>query len=140
MSGALLFWDASALVPLLLEEANSRLVRELWSNTREAHAWDWVLVEVDAALIRRKAGSLIWQDWKKIQLELRMYSIQNEDLRNLRTLNRGMGLRAADAGHLFLYYSLVQRFFELELITFDREMIEAASRLRLPLHPACTQS
>lgn len=128
------------MVPLLLEEERSAVVQDIWSTSAEAHAWEWVLVEVEAALVRRKANTDIWQDWRSIQTDLRLYSLPSEDLRNLRFFNRSLGLRAADVGHLFLYQNLVQRHFDIGLVTFDREMILAANRLGLPLHPACTQS
>lgn len=140
MSGSVLFWDASALVPLMVEEDRSSLAREIWSEASESHAWDWILVEVDAALIRRRADQDMWQDWRNVQAGLRLYALQSGDIRNLRLLNRSIGLRAADAGHLFLFHTLVQRYFDFELITFDREMAAAGRRLGLPLHPACTQS
>jgi len=44
-----------------------------------------------------------------------------------------LGLRAADAAHLFLFDRLVIRLPELRLLTFDKEMAQAAHSLALPL-------
>ncbi|MCC5847286.1 MAG: type II toxin-antitoxin system VapC family toxin [Verrucomicrobia bacterium] len=132
MTPPILFWDASALVPLMVEEGRSMEARDLWTQTTEAYAWEWVLVEVEASLIRRKACQETWQDWRQLLKKLRLFSLQTEDLGKLRFLNRGMGLRAADAGHLFMFHGLVHSFFNLELLSFDHEMVTAAQQLGLP--------
>ena len=140
MKTTALFWDASAIVPLLIEEECSPVICKLWSDGLVPHAWEWAFVEVDAALTRRGANSAIWQDWRNIQLSFRLYSFPGDDLRSLRMMNRTLGLRAADAGHIFLFHSLVHEIQGLQLITFDKEMVTAAQQLSLPLHPACIQS
>lgn len=140
VSASALFWDTSALLPLMVKESFSPVVRKIWAEHDSFHAWDWVLVEVDAALIRRKAGHEIWQDWRNVQKRLCLYSLENKDIQTLRTLNRGIGLRAADAGHLFLFHTLVHSISDMALLTFDREMATAAQRLGLRVHPACIQS
>ncbi|MCC5841809.1 MAG: type II toxin-antitoxin system VapC family toxin [Opitutales bacterium] len=132
-----LFWDACALVPLLIKEVHSEEVQKVWRETGDAYAWEWVLVEVEACLIRRKASPEIWRDWRKMQRKLRLFALQPEDTGSLRLMNRSLGLRAADAGHLFIFNSLIHVFQDLQLISFDQEMVQAAQRLGLPIHSAC---
>lgn len=136
MKTDVLFWDASALVPLAIEEAASAIACQIWIQSAEAHAWEWVSVEVDAALARRKASPGIWHNWHRIQQALCLYALRSEDIIQLRLLNRGICLRAADAGHLFLYHKIAQRI-DMQLVTFDREMIVAAQNLGLRIHPDC---
>jgi len=136
VNGKAVFWDAGALVPLMIKEERSSEAQLAWRSASGHHAWEWALVEVDAALIRRQAGPDIWQEWQQIQKRLCLYSVPGGDLRALRTMNRGIGLRAADAGHLFLFHTLWQSIPELKLITFDQEMALAAKRLGLRIHEA----
>ena len=51
----------------------------------------------------------------------------------LKTFNRGAGLRAADAGHLFVMERCAAGMENLVLVTFDSEMTKAAQRRGLAL-------
>jgi len=46
-------------------------------------------------------------------------------------------LRAADAGHLFVFDRLFTEFPSLVLLTLDKELALAARNIGLPLHQAC---
>jgi hypothetical protein len=52
---------------------------------------------------------------------------------SLRVFNRSLGLRAADAGHLYVFDQALRALPDLRLFTFDREMREAAQRLSYPV-------
>lgn len=54
--------------------------------------------------------------------------------------NRAIGLRAADAGHLFVFDRLFSEIPQLVLLTLDTEMAVAARNLSLPLHPASVET
>jgi hypothetical protein len=51
----------------------------------------------------------------------------------LKTFNRGVGLRAADAGHLFVMEHCAACLEDLVLVTFDSEMTMSAQRRGLAL-------
>lgn len=133
----MVFWDSSAVVPLLLREAHSRKAVKAWRDTDVHWAWDWLRVEVEAALIRRKADSPTWSQWRLLEKSLTFLRIDAADLSSLLALNRGCGLRAADAGHLFVFDRLCVELSELSLLTFDRELSRTARQIGLSVHPSC---
>ena len=135
-----LFWDASAVVPLLLPERKSPLAQDIWEESQHVFAWDWLSVEVDAALTRRRGDPDAWRTWSHVESRFDFAGFENHDLDFLRSINRGLGLRAADAGHVYFFEKLSVRFSDLLMVTFDREMADAVEALGLPLHMACTQS
>ncbi len=129
------YLDTSAVVPLLLEESMSAAMHRSWPDFSQRWAWDWILVEAEAALIRQKADAVVWRQWGKIAQSLTLVELPSEERNALRAFNRSMGLRAADAGHLFLFDRLSRHIDALSLVTFDREMIRAAVDLQMALHP-----
>lgn len=134
MSALKCFWDASAVVPLLIPEAASSLARGIWNDADESWAWDWLRVEVDAALIRRKADAGAWGVWRSVESQLNWIQLPPSEHHTLRSMNRSLELRAADAGHVYLLEKLASVYPELCLVSFDREMVEAAGRLGLGVH------
>jgi predicted nucleic acid-binding protein len=130
-----IFFDTSAVVPLLLEEASTHVAQECWASCEEAWAWNWLTIETDAALVRQKADSTAWAAWRQISNEFTLCELDSPRLAELRAFNRSLGLRAADAAHLFLFDQLATRLPDLILLTFDKEMAQAAGRLTLPMHP-----
>lgn len=134
------FLDTSAVVSLLIREETTPQILRCWKNFTQKWAWDWLIIEAEAALIRQKADTQAWRQWNKVQQSLNLIESSIEDRGQLRAFNRGIGLRAADAAHLFLFEKLSRHVDELSLVTFDREMMGAAKELRLPLHPVCEAS
>lgn len=57
-------------------------------------------------------------------------------MKPLREFNRGIGLRAADAGHLYAMEQCQAGIPQLQLITFDQEMRRAAIHRGLPCLPS----
>lgn len=135
-----LFWDASAVVPLMLPEKKSSVADCIWKEGKDIWAWDWLQVEVDAALIRRKGDASAWRTWRKIESMFDWSVMEQKDTGILRLMNRSLGLRAADAGHVYMFDRLSLELPGLLLVSFDREMVTAAQQLGLPVHPACIQS
>jgi len=131
------FWDSSALVSLLVEEDMSEIARSIWAGPEQAWVWDWALIEVDSALTRRDAGEKAWSKWNEIQAVLFLSRLEEKHLESLRLLNRSIGLRAAEAGHLFMFEKLTVKIPNLQLVSFDRELSNAARRLGLMLHAEC---
>jgi len=133
----MIFWDSSAVVSLIFEEPQTAQAKEAWSESREFWAWEWMNVEVEAAIIRRNVSSRGWEIWRKIQPAFNGLSMEASELTTLMALNRGCRLRAADAGHLYVFDRLSTALPETELLTFDMEMARAAEKLALRLHPSC---
>ena len=92
-------------------------------------------IETEAALIRQKADSTAWAAWRQISNTFTLCEFNSTRLAELRAFNRSLGLRAADAAHLFLFDQLATRLPGLQLLTFDNNMVQAAQALALPLHP-----
>jgi predicted nucleic acid-binding protein len=130
------FLDTSAVVPLVLNEPTSSVMHRYWTEFSQRWAWDWIVIEAEAALIRQKADPLAWRQWGKITQSLTLIELDSGDRNALRAFNRSIGLRAADAGHLFLFERLSRQLDGLQLLTFDRQMIDAACALRMDLHVA----
>ena len=129
------YFDTSAVLPLILQEVHSADIRHSWPDFTERWAWDWLVVEAEAALIRQKADAVAWREWTRIAGSLTLIELGQQDRDALRGFNRGIGLRAADAAHLFLFDRLSRHLESLQLVTFDREMSQAAAETGMSLHP-----
>jgi len=129
------YFDTSAIVPLLLKEPQSELATRLWSRTENRYAWQWLRVEAEAALTRRKATTESWERWQKLQLEMNWIEPEEDWTNDLRLFNRGIGLRAADAGHLYLMERCLVHRPSLRLITLDKEMRSVALQRGLTCLP-----
>ncbi len=54
------FWDSSAIVPLLIEEPNSRRCRDLLRADRHMVVWEYTETEIASALVKQKrCGAVI---------------------------------------------------------------------------------
>lgn len=127
------YFDTSAILPLVLPEVHSEAVRRAWPDFSERWAWSWLVVEAEAALIRQKADADAWTEWNRVSRSLTLVELNPREQGALRAFNRGLGLRAADAGHLFLFDRLARELDQLQLLTFDREMIQAAKDFSMPM-------
>lgn len=127
------FFDTSAVLPLVLPEEHSQSMRKAWPTFSERWGWSWILVEGEAALTRQKANVAAWQEWNRIARSLTLVELDPKDHAALRAFNRSLGLRAADAAHLFLCDRLQRLLDELQLVTFDREMKHAAERCSMAM-------
>lgn len=128
------YFDTSAVIPLVLGETHSEAMRRAWPDMTERWAWSWLVVEAEAALVRQKADADAWAEWSRVARSLTLVELNPRDHGALRAFNRGLGLRAADAGYLFLFDRLSREFDGLQLVTFDREMSLAAKDLAMPLY------
>jgi len=133
-----LFWDTSAIVPLLVEETRSALAGEIWKRTTVAFAWEWILVEVDSALTRRDADPDAWRMWHTVEPSLDIARFQDDELMRLRSMNRSLGLRSAAAGPVYFLEKLSAQLPGFHLVTFDREMADSVQTMGLYLHQACS--
>jgi predicted nucleic acid-binding protein len=104
----MMFWDSSALTPLLLKEKDSALREAQLTRDPVVVVWYGTEAEIESALNRRRReGSLVREEEQKARARLEMLlkswievqptvSVRNRALRLLRT----HPLRAADAFQL----------------------------------------
>lgn len=102
-----LFFETSAVVPLLLEEPHTEKACEVWSKAKRVWAWRWLQFETEAALSRRKAPAVAWQKWHQVSSVFGWLDIDDRQYSQLRFFNRTLRLRAADAGHLYTFHLAV---------------------------------
>ena len=127
------FWDSSAVVALLLQEPDTGLARAAWSKTKRAWAWRWLVIEVEAALARRRAPPAAWSQWSLLLENINLVDLNPRHWDALRAFNRALHLRAADAGHLFVYERACSAIPGLQLVSFDMEINRSARKLGLAL-------
>ena len=131
------FWDSSAVVPLLLEEAASDRVRGLHERDRDMLVWWGTLIECHSGIARREREGLIQEAHRTEALralhELSLYWTEVEPVTAVRDVAARLvgthDLRAADA--LQLAAALVARAGEprlLEFVCLDRRLAAAASK------------
>lgn len=130
-----LFFDTSAIVPLILVEPHSESALEAWQRAERVWAWRWLSVEAEAALGRRRAHPEAWAQWRSLAASINWLDLDPEAWDQLRSFNRPLRLRAADAGHLFIFDRAISVIPEMVLVNFDRELAEAADLLGLPSLP-----
>jgi predicted nucleic acid-binding protein len=131
-----IYFDTSAVIPLVLEEPRTAEAQSVWAGCTEVWAWDWLRVEAEAALARRNADSASWAAWRSIVACFHFVGISGAEHATLCAFNRGLALRAADAGHLFVFDRVLEQVADVRLCSFDSEMCDAARRISLPLYEA----
>ncbi len=134
-----LFFDTSAIVPLLLVEPKSGAAGDAWAKAGRVWAWRWLEVETEAALGRRRAPPGAWAQWRALAAAMQWLDLDPAAWPQLRAFNRPLRLRAADAGHLFVFERVLGAVPEMEMVSFDREMASAARALGLPVAAECGQ-
>lgn len=128
-----LFFDTSAIVPLLLQEPRTPDALNAIAQAERLFAWRWLQVETEAALTRRRAAPAAWAEWRQISASIHWLELGESLLPALCAFNRPLRLRAADAGHLFVFDRAITVVPELRLVSYDNEMTTAAGQLSLPV-------
>ena len=128
-----LFWDTSALLSTIFDEPDSASAKTAWERSDLDYAWRWLTVEAAAGLARRRARPSHWAKLDEVLADIRYVDMNPEDVRSLCRDNRDWALRAADAGHFYIFKKMILVMPELELVCFDREIRSVAKRMRLPL-------
>lgn len=126
----MIYLDTSAAYKLLSREPEAEAVEALF--TGEVPLLSSRLLEVELhATVERRGGS--HEDVESIVQRVDLDAVDDEVVDHALALRSG--LRAMDALHLstaLLYGDSVT-----EMVTFDRELAEAAQRFGLALGPAC---
>jgi uncharacterized protein len=131
------FWDASAIVPLLIAEASTRRLQAFAANDPEMLVWWGSAVECASALARlersaaldARAAALAFDRLK--QLASGWHDVEPSDIvRETATrFLRVHPLRAADALQLAAaFVAAEQRPASLEMITLDDRLASAAQK------------
>jgi len=138
------FWDASAIVPLLVNETGSPAIETLFREDPGQVVWCLTEVEISSALARRdREGALevepaaaardslrkLAQSWEEV---VSVDTVRSRAIRLLRT----HALRATDA--LQLAAALVacdERPESLPFICLDDRLRDAARKEGFPVHP-----
>jgi predicted nucleic acid-binding protein len=102
------YWDASALVPLLVSEATSPQVRHWLEDDPMIVTWAWSAVEITSAVERRfREGRLNQVDRRDVLARLSLLAGQWDEITDTLAIRRQANrllarypLRAADAGQL----------------------------------------
>lgn len=131
------YWDASALVPLVIAEEGTELVRRLVEEDPSIVTWAWTRVELAGAVERRARQGLLSRDERRTCLDLfaALAADWDEvaDLASVRT--RAMALlarheiRAADAAQLGAALLVAEDDpSSLEFVCLDQRLADAATR------------
>jgi predicted nucleic acid-binding protein len=121
------------VIPLFIEEPFTPSAQAVLETVDKLFAWSWMRVEVEAGFVRRKAGQEIWREWRKWSQGVYWLHVEAKELDHLCSFNRPLGLRAADAGHLYVCEKMVRVVPDLLLVTFDDEMKRAAKLLGMDI-------
>lgn len=137
------YWDASALVPLIVSEADSDLVRGWLSEDDHIVTWVWTRTEITSAIARRmREGRLSQPQRRRVFDRLDALADSWDEVTDVLAVRSRANallmrypLRAADAGQLGA--ALVLRDQLARPLTFvcrDRRLLSAADLegLRLP--------
>jgi predicted nucleic acid-binding protein len=122
-----LFWDTSAVLPLIFLEPHSSAARGARDVCTEAYGWSWMRIEAEAGLARRRATPEQWTHLALLCGAFIWIDLLPAEYPALLALNRSTALRASDAGHLYSCERLGTLVKALRLITFDEELRVAAT-------------
>ena len=131
------YWDASALVPLIIKEPSSELVRG-WLETNSAVVtWVWTRVEIVSAIERRvRAGTLSLAQRPEVLDRLEEFSATWDEITEVLAVRSKASLllarhplRAADAGQLGAALLLQEQLGggSLPFVCLDNRLSEAAA-------------
>lgn len=132
------FWDSSAIVPLLVDEAASERVRRLYASDPEMVVWWSTEVECASAMARRarEQGAAIGEALEPAHAQLDLFTQRWHEVapaQGLRRIARRIlkthGLRAADA--LQLAAALAARGGQASALEFVCEDVRLAAAARL---------
>lgn len=102
------YWDASALVPLIVAEPGTELVRSWLEADSEIVTWAWTRVEITSAIERRtREGELSRQQRRQVLARLNSFADTWDEVSEILAVRPKASLllarhplRAADAGQL----------------------------------------
>lgn len=137
----LAFWDSSAFVKLLVDEAGSECAERLWNDPSPAAASRLVVPEVGAALAAARRGGRLTdasraralREWRRFEAEIDFFELTPEVASGAADLAGAHQLSGADAVHLATVLAL--RDQDLVVATWDRRLATAAAAEGLAVVP-----
>ena len=129
------YWDASALVPLLVAEPESKLVRQWLSEDHRIVTWVWTRTEITGAIERRTREGLLSRRQRrevlgKLDAFARSWDEVTEVLAVRSRANALLArhpLRAADAGQLGAGLLVQEQLAgTLDFVCLDHDLCAAA--------------
>lgn len=140
----MIFWDSSAVVPLVVKERQSQYCLELLSSDQEMLVWCLTKVEVVSALCRKlRDGALDQENFRRAKTRLQellahaheVRAIDKVRARALRLLEVHP-LRAADACQLAAALVATQEDpVKVHFLTFDKRLAEVAQKEGFTVNP-----
>lgn len=137
------FWDSSAVLPMLINEATTSNVRQLLKADPAMAVWWGTIVECSSGISRLRREDRISITEESAALELLdavgaswVEILPGESVRSsARRLLRVHSLRAADAFHLAAALECSRSANVTEFVSFDERLADAArlEGFRLPL-------
>ncbi len=140
------YWDASALVPLIVSEPASRQARTWLLEDDHIVTWAWTRTEITSAIERRtREGALTQAQRRAVLGRLRAFAASWDeviDVLSVRTRANAVlarhPLRAADAGQLGAALLVSEQLADpLVFLCLDQRLSEAAEREGLTVVEAC---
>ena len=131
------YWDASALVPLIVSEPRSRLARTWLLQDDHVVTWAWTRTEITSAIERRtRAGALTRAQRRAVLGRLRALATGWDEVIDVLAVRKRANavlarhpLRAADAGQLGAALLVSEQLADpLVFLCLDQRLSEAAER------------
>lgn len=130
------YWDASALVPLLVSEPSTELARTWLAEDSEIVTWAWTRVELASAIERRaREGAVSRRDRRQVLERLDTFADTWDEVTEVLAVRSRASLllarhplRAADAGQLGAALLVNEQLDgrSLSFMCLDRRLSEAA--------------
>ena len=129
------YWDASALVPLLVAERDTELVRSWLSDDDRIVTWAWTRTEIVGAVERRtREGSLSRSQRREVLRRLDAFARSWDEVIDVLAVRSRANallarhpLRAADAGQLGAALLVQEQMAGvLDFVCLDRRLSSAA--------------
>ena len=129
------YWDASALVPIVVAEPASSLVRELLAEDQQIITWVWSRTEIISAVERRaREGAMSRMQRREVLRAFDAFARSWDEVTDALAVRSGANallarhpLRAADAGQLGAALLVQQQVAApLEFVCLDQRLSLAA--------------
>ena len=131
------YWDASALVPLIVSEPGSRLARTWLLEDDHIVTWAWTRTEITSAIERRtREGALTRRHRRTVLDRLRGFAAGWDEVIDVLSVRARANavlarhpLRAADAGQLGAALLVSEQLSDpLLFLCLDQRLSDAAER------------
>lgn len=138
------YWDASALVPLIVAEPASKMVRKLIAEDGHIVTWAWTRTEIVGAIERRTREGLITRRQRRDLIErFTVFADKWDEVTEVLAVRARANallarhpLRAADAGQLGAALLVQEQLpAPLPFVCLDSRLAYAAELENLPVFP-----